>query len=56
MSSELTSASFQTIPAGFYGTAISTQIWDNTAHCGGHISVHGPDGETIQAVASLHFV
>ena len=46
----LTRSSFQSIPAGVYGTALSTVNWDDTAHCGQKMKVTGPNGATIDAM------
>jgi hypothetical protein len=38
------------LPAGIFGTALSVQSWDSSAHCGACVNVHGPNGNTIKAM------
>lgn len=53
LTTKLTCLSPQVVPAGHYSTAISTVIWDDSAHCGKVVNVHGPNGATIPVVVSF---
>ncbi|EHA21207.1 hypothetical protein ASPNIDRAFT_213462 [Aspergillus niger ATCC 1015] len=39
-----------TIPSGLFGTALSSQRWDNAAECGACVEVTGPSGTKIKAM------
>ncbi|XRM46938.1 hypothetical protein ABZX51_009955 [Aspergillus tubingensis] len=39
-----------TIPSGLFGTALSSQRWDNAAECGSCVEVTGPSGTKIKAM------
>ena len=47
------SFSTYTLPAGLYGTALSSSNWDNAANCGACVSVTGPGGNSVTAMVCL---
>lgn len=49
------SLSTYTLPSNVFGTALSDSNWDNSANCGACVSVTGPGGNSVTAMALLSF-